>query len=206
MMRTGLVFASLVAPAVCAAAPDADALIASLTRPASSSIAFAEVRFSSLLSEPLIVSGELGYSGPTSLDRRVAKPYRETTAIRGESVLVERDGERPRSFALKRVPELRGLMNAFSALLAGDAAALRRSFAVQVTGNEDSWTLELTPLETNARPLKNILVNGSGDEARCFSIFNSQDGASVMLLGAAADMQVAPNVTLEDLLSQCRAE
>ncbi len=84
-----------------AAALDADALVAKLARPAPASIAFTEVRLSPLLREPLVVSGELEFSGPTSLDRHVRQPYREDTAIRGESVRVEREGEPPRSFALE---------------------------------------------------------------------------------------------------------
>src|ERR1700754_504734 len=123
-----------------AAALDAQALIKRLTKPAPATVAFREVRFSSLVNEPLIVAGELGYEGPTSLDRRVTDPYRETVSIRGESVRVEREGEPPRSFGLNRAPELRGLLSGFTALLAGDAAALEHSFDVTANGTDDAWT------------------------------------------------------------------
>ena len=67
-------------PALCAtaAALDADTLIGRLAKPVPATVAFREVRFSPLVNEPLIVAGELGYSGATSLDRRVTAPYQET--------------------------------------------------------------------------------------------------------------------------------
>jgi hypothetical protein len=189
-----------------AAALDADALIAKLARPAPASIAFTEVRVSTLLREPLVVSGELEFSGPASLDRHVRKPYREDTAIRGESVRVEREGEQPRSFALKRAPELRGLLTGFSSLLTGDVPGLKRSFDVQAQGTEQSWTLQLVPLDARARRrLQKIEIVGHDTTPRCFSLLNGDGGASVMVLGEAAG-NVAANVTLESLKELCEEE
>src|SRR5690349_2980018 len=154
-----------------AAALDADALIKRLTKPAPATVAFREVRFSSLVNEPLIVTGELGYEGPTSLDRRVTEPYHETVAIRGESVRVEREGEPSRSFGLNRAPELRGLLSGFTALLAGDPAVLERSFQVAASGSDEAWTLELTPSDARARRrLQQIVVNGRADLPQCFTM------------------------------------
>ena len=158
---------------------------------------------SPLLREPLVVSGELEFSGPASLDRHVRKPYREDTAIRGESVRVEREGEPPRSFALKRAPELRGLLTGFSSLLTGDVAGLKRSFDVQAQGTEQSWTLQLVPLDARAlRRLQKLEISGHDAMPRCFSLLNGDGGASVMLLGEAA-ANVTANVTLESLKELC---
>lgn len=205
-----MMLALLIAPASLWGAsptePDADTLIARLAKPAPATVAFTEVRFSRLLREPLIVSGELGYSGPTSLDRRVATPYREDTAIRGESVKVEREGEKPRSFALKHAPELHGLLSGFSAMLAGDAAALRQNFAVTMTGDDNAWILELTPTDAKARRrLQEIEVTGHQSEPRCFSMMTADGASSVLLLGAAASEPVSKDVTLETLQQRCGA-
>jgi Outer membrane lipoprotein carrier protein LolA-like len=192
-------------PVALGAAPEA--LIPRLAKPAPASIAFAEVRFSALLSQPLIVAGELGYSGPAHLERRVTKPYHETTTIRGASVRVEREGEPVRSFALKRAPELRGLIDGFSALLSGDGAALKRSFSVDMTGNDQQWLLQLAPKDTAARRrLKQILIHGRHDEPRCFSMLNTDGGASVLLLGDAAQGERSATVTIDDLMKLCSAE
>jgi hypothetical protein len=190
------------------AAPDAAALIASLARPTPSSVAFAEARFSSLLREPLIVTGELAYAGPGSLDRRVTAPYRETTIVRGESVRVEREGEDPRTFGLQRAPELRGFLRAFDALLSGDAESLERSFAVAVSGDDAAWQLELTPTDGRARRrLQSVVIHGSGTEPHCFATLDAQGGGSVMLVGSrATETSIAADASLAGLLAQCRAE
>jgi hypothetical protein len=188
------------------APPDADALIAALAQPAPSTVAFTEVRFSPLLRAALIVSGELGYSGPGSLDRRVRQPYREDTSIRGESVHVEREGEPPRSFALRRAPELRGLLEGFSALLTGDASAIKSRFDIGVAGDEDHWRLELTPRDAGAlRRLQQIVVAGAANTPRCFSMKLADGGSSVMLIGDAAAEPVAAEVTLEELQRRCES-
>lgn len=182
----------------------ADALIARLARPAPATVSFIEVRFSKLLRAPLIVAGDLGYSGPDSLDRRVTTPYREHTAIRGESVKVEREGEQPRSFALKHAPELRGLLAGFTAMLSGDAAALRETFNVTLSGDEESWVLDLTPADARARRrLQRIEVTGRQSEPRCFSMSTADGSTSVLLLGDAARDPVAADVTLIALQRRC---
>lgn len=165
------------------------------------------MRFSTLVNEPLIVAGELGYEGPTSLDRRVTQPYHETVSIRGESVKVEREGEQPRSFGLNRAPELRGLLSGFTALLAGDPAALERGFDVSANGTDDAWTLELKPTDARARRrLQQIVVNGHADVPQCFTMLTANGGASVLLLGAAADRELPKPTTLDALKHLCSAE
>jgi len=195
-------------PALCATAEglDADALIARLAKPAPASIAFREVRFSSLVNEPLIVSGELAYAGPASLDRRVSAPYQETIEIRGESVRVEREGERPRTFGLNRAPELRGLLSGFSGLLTGDPAAIERSFRADASGSDDSWTLQLTPADARAqRRLQQIVVSGRGDVPRCFTMLTADGGASILLLGDMARRELPAPTTRDALEQLCRA-
>lgn len=199
--------------AASAAAPEPAAIVERLARPAPASIAFAEVRFSPLLRQPLIVSGELSYSGPTSLDRRVSEPYREKTTIRGESVRVEREGESARSFGLKRAPELRGLLTGFAALLAGDAAALERSFDVTVDssarGDDEGWMLHMKPRDARAgRRLRQIDVTGRGNTPRCFTLLTGDGGASVMVLGEVlgdVSAKLREPGTLEGLEELCGA-
>jgi hypothetical protein len=169
------------------AEPEVADLIARLAKPAPTTVAFTEVRFSKMLREPLVVSGELVYDGPRSLDRQVTEPYREATSIRGETVRVERKGQRTLSFGLQRAPELRGLLSGLSALLAGDLAAVERDFEIVAHSTERTWQLELTPSDPRIRKrLKMIRARGSDAEPRCFELINADAGLSIMLLGAAA--------------------
>lgn len=207
-MRRLLMLTLLSVATVCSASErEADTLIARLAKPAPATVEFTEVRFSRLVREPLIVSGELGYSGPNSLDRRVTTPYRENTSIRGESVKVERDGEKPRSFALKHAPELRGLLTGFSALLAGDAKALRQSFTVHATGSDDAWTLKLVPPDAKlGRRLRAIEVTGAHAEPRCFSMLTADGATSILLFGVAAKEPIPKDVKLQALSKRCGFE
>jgi hypothetical protein len=71
---TLILLASMLLTMVSASAPAADAtdaLIQRLARPAPARVTFTEVRFSRLLRAPLIVTGQLSYDGPQSLQRQV---------------------------------------------------------------------------------------------------------------------------------------
>lgn len=185
---------------------DTEALIRRLAKPAPASIAFTEVRFSPLLQQPLVVSGTLGYNGPAALDRHVARPYREDTQIRGESVKVTREGEPARSFALQRAPELQGLVKAFTAMLAGDQAEVEKDFTVAALGDEMSWQLILEPRDARARRrVKQVEIDGREGTPRCFAVVNANEGSSVMLLGAAADTALPQPLTREWITRFCQS-
>jgi hypothetical protein len=204
---TFVLLACLAAQGVRGAPIDAAGLIRSLAREPPATIAFAEARFSPLLKEPLIVSGRLSYLGSGNFDREVTSPYRETTAIRGESVRVEREGENPRTFALKRAPELGGLLTSFVALLSGDAARVTREFSVTASGRDAAWTMELTPLDNRQRRrLQEIVVGGAGAEPKCFVLLGADGAGTVMLLGADAAARLTPAASLDGLLGECRTE
>lgn len=182
---------------------DVAGLIARLAKPAPATVPFTEVRFSKLLREPLVVSGQLVYGGPQSLDRQVTEPYKEDTQIRGEAVRVERRGQPVRSFGLQRAPELRGLLAGLTALLAGDTQAIERDFSVAASGDQHNWQLELTPADARIRKrLKLIRARGSDADARCFELVNADNGLSIMLLGAARPTSDEP-MTRESLERRC---
>jgi hypothetical protein len=188
-------------------APGDGDLIKRLARPYPSTVAFVEARFSALLVTPLVVSGALDYEGPESLSRRVTEPYRESTTIRGEAVRVERAGQAPRTFSLHRAPELRGLVTGTTGLLAGNDELIAQHFEVTTAGSSGSaWRIDLAPTDNKIQTrLRGITVTGTDTEPRCFVIRDTQGGASVMLLGAAAK-PVPPTATLADLLGSCAAE
>jgi hypothetical protein len=185
------------------AAPDAAALIARLAHDPPASIAFTEVRFSSLLQEPLVVSGTLEYEAEGGLSRHVESPYRENTAIRGETVRVERDGE-TRTFALRRAPELRGFLTGMLGLLTGDSSLFDKHFGVTASGDDEHWRLDLEPSDERLRQrLRNIVVAGSADEPRCFVIVDTEGGTSVMMLGPQAASPLTSPVILAELMGRC---
>ena len=207
-MQRVLLMLILLAPAGLIAAAeslDAQALISRLARPAPATIDFTEIRFSALLKQPVMVSGTLGYAGPNTLDRHVTSPYREETEIRGDAVKVKREGEPERSFAIRRSPELQGLLNTFSALLAGDHSVLNQSFAISASGSDDHWELQLKPRDPRfSKRVNTVNIQGHADLPECFWILNNDTGASVMLLGAASHTELPQPLTREWLERKCR--
>lgn len=195
----------LLAPRIALATPDLDVLLERIRQPAPASIAFTEARFSRLLKQPTIVTGQLGYLGSDHLDRSVERPYREHTEIRGESVRVTREGEPDRTFALQRAPELRTLLQAFASLLGGNRATLERYFRLQAEGDLDQWTLELTPLDAHIqRRLERVSITGKHELPQCFSLYTHDGGVSIMLLGAMASIDLSPTITPATLLRHCQ--
>lgn len=190
------------APAL--AAPDLDTLLQRLARPAPATTPFVEVHFSPLLSRPLIVSGELEYGGPDSLARNVEKPYSEHTRIRGDEVTVVRGGGKPRTFSLRRAPDLKTLLTSFSALLGGDRQQLERSFALTVGGDEAHWSLGLTPRDSRiSQRVTRITVTGEGGSPRCMTTLAPDGSLTVMLMEEAARTAVAPDIDRAGLDRLC---
>ncbi|MGH8258193.1 MAG: LolA-related protein [Steroidobacteraceae bacterium] len=193
-MCAGAVWFALIAAGAIAAGTSAaangsrlDAILHGLARPAPSTTPFVEARFSPILARPLVVSGELEYLGPGSLARIVRKPYAEKAEIHGDTVTLQRGDQPAQTFSLDRAPEMRSLVASFSALLSGNVAALRSAFALDLHGNERSWTIGLTPLDPGVHQhIRSILVTGDGAGPRCLTTFQANDDIDVMLLARAA--------------------
>ncbi|GAA0682981.1 hypothetical protein FHW84_001161 [Dyella sp. SG562] len=183
---------------------DAQALIASLARPAPSRTPFAEARFMKVLEQPLVVSGELAWLGGDRLERRVEKPARETATIADGEVTQQREGRKPRSFSLRRAPQLQVLLDSFVALLGGDAGRLNQAFDVRQESHAGGWTLTLVPRDARvAKAIASIQIDGRGGEPRCMRMQEADGDLAVDLLGdLAARMPAAP--TRDALAALCK--
>ena len=191
---------------------DASSLIQRLAKPAPATIEFKEWRFSALLEQPLVVSGELRYMAADHLERFVQQPYREKTIIRGESVRVERHGEKLRTFALKRAPELKGLLSAFGALLTGDSSALEKDFEISALGDSQRWELTLIPRDARARQhIAQLIVTGAANEPSCLMMGTAGESQSIMMFADRAPREIPSegsptDVSFQQLESICRSE
>jgi hypothetical protein len=186
-VRVAAIALSLAATPLRAADADLDTLLGQLVRPAPDSTSFVEVRYSSLLDEPIVVSGVLEHRTDGALVRRVESPYQEITELQGENVTVTRAGSQPRRFSLDRAPELRGMLASFGALLTGDRKMLEKYFKVELEELETRWEITLVPRDRKLqRRLARIVVDGTADRPRCFTMLESDGDGSVMALGVAA--------------------
>ena len=184
----------------------AQALIASLARPAPARTPFAEARFMKVLDEPLVVSGELGWLGGDKLERRVDRPNKEISTIADGEVTQQREGRKPRSFSLKRAPQLQVLLDSFVALLGGDSSRLEQAFDVRHESHAGGWTLTLTPRDARvAKAIASIEIDGRGKDPRCMRMQEADGDLAVDLLGdLAARMPESPS--REALSTLCKSD
>lgn len=199
--------ATVTAPAsasTTAAAVSTSTLIAALGQPAPSRTAFAEARFLQVLDRPLIVSGELAWLGGDQLQRRVDKPTQETSTIADGKVTQQRAGKKPRTFSLKRAPQLQVLLDSFVALLSGDAQRLQEAFDVQQSGDAAGvWRLTLLPRDPKvAKTMASITIDGYAKQSRCMFMKEADGDLTVDLLGPlATEMPAQP--TRDALQAMC---
>ena len=188
-----------------AAEIDAVALIGGLKRELPARTAYTEVRFSHMYDRALVARGELEYLGPGKLGKRVDSPYQETTTIADGEVTLQRGKRKPRQISLERVPELDGFLRGFSALLGGDVAAVQRDFELSSSGDTSHWRLRLAPRDPRLKKrIDAIEVDGSADTARCFSILDADDDASIMLVENLATAKLPEPLTRRNVESACR--
>ena len=136
--------------------------------------------------------------------RRVLEPYRETTQLLGEQVRVAREGGRTRSFALDRAPELRGMLAGFAAILRGDRDTLDRHFSLELQGEPSRWRIGMVPRDERLKQrLARIVVDGTEDRARCFTMLEPDGDASVMALGVGRRADLPASLEREALDDWC---
>lgn len=182
--------------------PEPEQLLAALARPAPTQTAFFERRASPLLAQPLLFSGELQRPAAGTLVKRIEHPYAERTAIEGEKVSVEREGERARRFSLRRAPELRALMAGIEAVLGGDLALLQKHYTLAMDGSDAAWTLHLAPIDKRlAKRVQSMRFLGAGTTLQCMDLVLAGDETSRTWLGEiAAPAAKAPDEAARDAL------
>ncbi|WP_115554901.1 LolA-related protein [Xanthomonas arboricola] len=182
---------------LCAAPPEAldvGQVLQRLARPVPASTEFVELRGSALLKTPLRVQGHYRRPDAQTLVREVSAPYRETTTLRGDEGVLEREGKAPRKFALSRVPELAGLKSGFGALLSGDRALLEQQYRLSGQGTAQAWQLTLQPKDAAvAKQVRELRLYGSNDELHCIESIPAKGDAQRTLLAGAARAAASVN-------------
>lgn len=147
---------------------------------------FVETRHLAILDQPLESSGELVYRAPARLERHTEKPVRESMVLDGDSLTLTRE-QRTHTLRLRDYPEAAALIDSIRATLAGDLAALQRTYAVSLAGSEQAWTLSLLPADPLvAQVVLRISIAGSRAEVRQVDILQADGDRSSMRIGPAA--------------------
>lgn len=154
------------APAVVAGA-DAplDALMRAFAARRESRARFTEEKAIPELDIPLPSWGTLAWTAPDRLEKRTLGPVEEVLRVQGDRLELERPQQGVRhALSLDQSPEIRPLVEAIRATLAGDLATLRRHYDVAFDGAPDGeWTMALTPLSARVRAaVQRITLRGRG--------------------------------------------
>ena len=161
----GLCCAPLAAPRAQPAPPQVEALMRSMRAVPERRDAFTEERAIPELDLPLPSSGVLRWRAPDRLEKHTTSPVDERLLVEGDRLLYERaDRGIRREFGLDDQPEMRALVEAVRATLAGDLPALSRHYDVAFDGSPGAeWRLALTPLSVRVRAaVQRIVVSGRG--------------------------------------------
>jgi Outer membrane lipoprotein carrier protein LolA-like len=126
---------------------------------------FTEERALPELDLPLPSSGILRWQAPDRLEKHTTAPIDERLRVEGNRMVYERaDRGIRREFGLDDQPEMRALVEAIRATLAGDLASLSRHYEPAFEGSPAAeWRLALTPLSTRVRAaVQRIHLSGRG--------------------------------------------
>ena len=127
---------------------------------------FQEEKQLALMAAPLPSAGQIWFTRPGELMRRVERPD-QSAALIAEGRLRMRTGGRIEEISIADNPVLRGFVDSFRAVLAGDLPALERFYNARITGTTSSWELTLTPRDGALRRfLSRIVMRGSGTTIR----------------------------------------
>lgn len=152
------------APAVAPATPETDTidtLMAKLAAMPGLYARFKESKTIGLLAAPIVNTGTIRYHPPGQLLRSVEAPHPSSVLLTGNDVWMK-DGGGQEHVDLSAHPTVRSFVGSFRSLLAGDRAALSKTFVLSLeTGTEGRWTLKLKPrTEAMARIVKRMEVSG----------------------------------------------
>ncbi|BDG70574.1 outer membrane lipoprotein carrier protein LolA [Roseomonas fluvialis] len=156
---------ALLALPLAAQAPDPlAAVMASLRAVPASRATFVEEKQVPELDRPIVSRGTLAWRAPDRLEKRTLEPAPETFLVEGDRLVLERPQRGLReTIALDAAPEIRPLVEALRATLAGDIATLRQHHEVSFSGEVAQWRITLVPRSLRLRgAVQRITLEGRG--------------------------------------------
>ncbi len=173
--------------ALAQAAPfDIDQLMAALSRNPGGKATFVEKRYLALLDWPAVATGEMTYSPPDRLERRLLTPQVETMILDKDTLTLERDRRRM-SIRLSSKPEVAAFVDSIRSTLAGDRAALERSYKIALSGNMDAWVLSLVPKDKRiVEMLQRIKLSGVRDQVLVIEYLQADGDRTEMTISPVA--------------------
>jgi outer membrane lipoprotein-sorting protein len=164
-------------------------LMAALAAHGPGTVRFTEVKTSALLKAPIESRGTLRYTAPDRLEKHTRSPRDERLVADRDTVVVERPARNERfELRLADYPAVRASIESMRGTLAGDLAALRRHYRVELEGEWADWRLHLLPSDPElAELVQKVLIGGAGGEVRRIEILEASGDRSVMTIAKGGD-------------------
>ena len=141
---------------------------------------FHETKRVSVLDRPLESSGELVFTPPDRLEKRVTSPGAERIVADRERLVLERGG-RKQVLELRDHPEVAVLIESIRGTLAGDRDALDRLYTLDLAGDERAWRLVLKPRDPElGRLVERVEIDGSGARVERVAVDQADGDRSLM--------------------------
>ena len=156
--------ALLVLPLAAQAPDPLAAVMAGFAAVRESRATFVEEKDLPELERPLVARGVLHWRAPDRLEKRTIEPAPELFLLEGDRVMLERPGRGIReTLSLDAAPEIRPLVEAIRATLAGDIATLRIHHEVTFSGDAARWRILLVPRSMRVRAaVQRVVLEGEG--------------------------------------------
>ncbi|HQT43478.1 MAG TPA: tripartite tricarboxylate transporter substrate-binding protein, partial [Halothiobacillus sp.] len=125
-------------------------------------------------------------ASPDYLEKHTTAPRDEVMIIQDAVLTYTRQGQ-TYTLHLAEHPEATAYANSMRGLLTGNAAILKQSYALELSGDPAHWTLLLLPTDTRiASLIKNISVTGAGDSVQMIEYDQTNGDRSVMTIRPAS--------------------
>lgn len=165
-----------------AAAFDLGQLMSELASHKGGRARFVETKYLAVLDKPVVATGELRYTPPDRMEKRTLTPYPETLVLDKDVVSITRD-QRKLSIRLETQPEAMAFVDSIRGLLAGDQAALEKSYLLHLSGSPQKWVLNLLPSDQRiAAVVLRITVSGSGNQVRSIEYLQADGDRTVLTI------------------------
>ena len=161
-----------------------DQLMRSLPLANSGRATFVEKKFIAMLKQPVVSTGILIFRPPDHFEKLTVKPDPESMRVSGNEMALQRGGQRY-TIQLQHYPELAGFIDSLRGTLAGNRAALDRSFSLDLEGNIHLWTLVLFPKDSTI--IEEIRITGGDATVRSILVIQTDGDRSLMTIDRIAN-------------------
>lgn len=162
MTRRAMLITLLALPSTAIAQDALAQVMAALAAVRESQARFVEEKDLPELDRPLTSRGTLSWRAPDRLEKHTSEPFEERLLVEGDWLLLERpDRGASQTVMLDTAADIRPLVEAIRATLAGDAATLRQYFQLDFSGDLARWRMVLTPLSARVlAAVQRIVIEG----------------------------------------------